>query len=69
MSSILVIDDSEINTMLIKSIFEEESDEISVYVELNSKNALATIEQLMPSIILLDLMILWSKWRGDFAGN
>jgi len=57
MYKLLVIDDSETNTLLIKSLFEDESDEITVYIETNSKNAVDTVVEVMPSLILLDLMM------------
>ena len=53
---ILVIDDSETNILLIKSLFEDE-ELIHVDVLLNSRLALKRIEEVMPDLILLDIMM------------
>lgn len=57
MYKLLVIDDSETNTMLIKAVFEDESNEIEVLIENQSKNAINMVKTSMPDLILLDLMM------------
>lgn len=57
MYKLLVIDDSETNTMLIKSVFEDESSDIEVVIENNSKNAMSVVKTIHPNLILLDLMM------------
>ena len=53
---ILVIDDSETNLYLIKSIFRDQKN-ISVFSESESSHALKVVKQIRPDIILLDLMM------------
>jgi len=53
---ILVIDDSETNVLLVKSLFEDE-EAIHVDVLLNSRLAIKKIEELKPDLILLDIMM------------
>lgn len=55
-NKILVIDDSETNLYLIKSVFTSR-DDIMVYTEVESRRALSTIKEIKPDIILLDLMM------------
>lgn len=56
MKKILIIDDSEVNLYLIKSIFLEDSD-IAVTIENNSRKALPLIRESKPDAIVLDLMM------------
>ncbi|MFO7656507.1 MAG: response regulator [Bacteroidales bacterium] len=53
---ILVIDDSEVNNILVKSIFMEK-DQFDILVEADSNNAWKTIQHEKPDLILLDLMM------------
>ncbi len=53
---ILVIDDSETNLYLIKSIFRDQKN-ISVFSESESSHALKVVKKIRPDIILLDLMM------------
>lgn len=57
MDKILVIDDSETNTILIKSIFEDEDSNSEIIIVNNSKEAVSKAITTMPSLILLDLMM------------
>ncbi len=56
MKSVFAVDDSEVNLLLIKSIFEEEPD-IQIYLENNSEMALQEIRRNSFDLILLDLMM------------
>lgn len=56
MRKLLVIDDSETNTMLIKSLFEYDEG-IEIIIENDSLSAIETVKATMPSLILLDLMM------------
>ncbi|MCG8701372.1 MAG: response regulator [Bacteroidales bacterium] len=53
---VLVIDDSEVNLFLIKSIFEDQTD-IKISIENNSRKAMKNIKEKQPDLILLDLMM------------
>ena len=53
---ILVIDDSETNNLLIKSLFED-TEQYEVYIENNSTIALDKTLIYNPDVILLDLMM------------
>lgn len=53
---ILIIDDSETSLLLFNSLFEN-SNEIVVHSEKNSKAALNKITEIKPDIIILDLMM------------
>lgn len=55
-NKILVIDDSETNNLLVKSILEENKD-ILVYTLSNSKIAFKLIDKIKPDLILLDMMM------------
>lgn len=56
MKRIFAVDDSEVNLLLINSIFEEEPD-IQIYLENNSEMALQEIRRKSYDLILLDLMM------------
>lgn len=56
MKNILIVDDSEVNLYLIKSIFLEDSD-VDVTIENNSRKALPLIREGKPDAIVLDLMM------------
>lgn len=56
MKKILAIDDSEVNLLLIKSIFQEEAD-INVVLENNSELVISEIRKNPYDLILLDLMM------------
>jgi CheY-like chemotaxis protein len=56
MKKVLIIDDSEVNLYLINAIFEE-SEEVEVILESNSKKALQSVRRSMPDLIILDLMM------------
>lgn len=53
---LLVIDDSETNVLLLKSIFDD-VEGIQVSVLLNSRLAIKKISELKPHLILLDIMM------------
>jgi CheY-like chemotaxis protein len=55
MGKILVIDDSEVNNLLIHSLFEDNS--IEIISETNSKKSLERALSEQPDLILLDLMM------------
>lgn len=53
---LLVIDDSETNVLLIKSLFDDE-EKLQVSVLINSRLAIKRISELKPDLILLDIMM------------
>lgn len=56
MKKVLIIDDSETNLFLIKSIFENDPG-IEVCIEKDSTKALDLIHSLNPDLLILDLMM------------
>ncbi|MBN1597035.1 MAG: response regulator [Bacteroidales bacterium] len=56
MKKILIVDDSEVNLLLIQSIFEDDP-EIQVQIESESTNALADMRENRPDLLILDLMM------------
>ena len=54
--TILIIDDSETSTLLVKSIFEE-YEHFKVEILLSSLNAVQKIKEINPDLILLDVMM------------
>ena len=56
MKKVLVIDDSEVNLFLIKSVFEDDPG-VQVYVESNSRKAFAYLKEIRPHVLVLDLLM------------
>lgn len=56
MKKLLVIDDSEVNLYLVQSVFEDDPN-IEVILESNSSQAMKTIREKKPDMVLLDLMM------------
>lgn len=56
MKKLLIIDDSEVNLYLIKSIFQDDPD-VDVTIESNSRQALPLIRKSLPDALVLDLMM------------
>lgn len=56
MKKIIVIDDSEVNLYLVKSLFEDEKN-VQVDVETDSREAFKSIQKEPPDLIILDLMM------------
>lgn len=54
--TILVIEDSDINSLLIKSLFEDDFD-YKIKIAKNGDDGLNDIRNLKPDIVLLDLML------------
>ncbi|RPH31065.1 MAG: response regulator [Bacteroidales bacterium] len=54
-NSILIVDDSSTNLVLLEAILQEEG--YKTYTALNAKEAYASIEKYKPDIILLDLLM------------
>lgn len=57
MKKIVIIDDSEANLFLVKSLFDEDKDRYNVIIESESKNALTILRKEMPDLLILDLMM------------
>ena len=55
MKQVLVIDDSEVNLLLVKSALEET--EVNVFIESSSLKAMSVIRKIHPDLIVLDLMM------------
>ncbi|MFW6227504.1 MAG: response regulator [Bacteroidota bacterium] len=53
---IVIVDDSEVNLLLINSIFEGEKS-IQLFLESDSRNAVRLIRKERPDVVLLDLMM------------
>lgn len=56
LKKILIVDDSETNNILIRSLLEENA-EYSVKTLTSSRNVLALVKDYLPDLILLDLMM------------
>jgi len=53
---VLIVDDSEVNLILVKSVFENDP-EAEVFIESNSKKGMQKIRDLKPDVLVLDLMM------------